>query len=282
MEKEGLYARNAIEKIEKTESEPLSGIETAELASKIYEIVEAEFGCRLIEPNIILLMSGMKGHADIPWVKLDKNKIQKLQQINSQLRNFYLEIYFPKKIKDDYTITNLTFVNLKGVEKKSKATKIPGVLPYDSSSGREGLMDWYKEVNISLENAQKTGMIPKEVDIKILIEGIDLGYPDQAIIDFEKCLRVGKIHEDLLEADIISVVPVAEKYHGAVPEFDYYSEHKDDSGIVDYISTARKILEEFYRSDWFKELSQKQEFQAFRQKAIQIEREGLLKRSFEK
>ncbi|MDD3723811.1 MAG: hypothetical protein PHW92_15255 [Lutibacter sp.] len=267
-----------MENYENLRLEPLSGIETAKLASKVYEILGSELGCRLAEPNIILLIAGLKGHADIPWVKIDGSKILKLEEINTQLKNYDLEIYYPKKIKDDSKITSLTLVNLKGVEIKSKTTRIPGVPPYDRNLGREELMSWYKKVNILLGEAQKSGKIPKEVDIKILIEGIDLGYPDQAIFDFEKCLREGKIHDDLLEADILSSIPEAIKYQGAVPEFDYYPEHKDDPEIIDYVSTAKKILEEFYQSDWFKELSRKQEFQESRQETVQIEKEGLLKR----
>ncbi|MBI2459754.1 MAG: hypothetical protein HYV53_04385 [Parcubacteria group bacterium] len=272
-------SKKAAEEYERLKLEPLSGIETTKLAAKFYEILGPELGCRLAESNIILLMSGMKGYADMPWIKLDKEKMEKLEHANSQLENFGLEIICPKKLEGDSIISGITVVNFKGVERKSKITRIPGVPQYDSKLGKDGLIRWRKEFDSSLKEAQKTGKIPKAVDLEILFEGIIFGYPDQAIIDFEKCLRTGRIHEDLIEADIISSIPEAEKYQGAVPEFDYYPEHKDNPEIVEYISNAKNILNDFYQSDWFKELSQRKEFQESRQEAAQIERAGFLKKN---
>jgi hypothetical protein len=267
---------------ERLKFEPLSGIETAEVAAKVYEILGAEFGCRLAEPNIILLISGMKGYADMPWVKLDREKIEKLEFVNSRLKDFGLEVIYPRELKGDYTISGITVINFRGVERKSKTTRMPGVPPYDSKLGKDGLMKWYRELDTSLKEAQKIGKISQAVDLEILFEGIIFGYPDQAIIDFEKCLRTGDIHKDLSEADIISATAEAKKYQGAVPEFDYYPENKDNLEIVEYISKARKILSDFYQSEWFQELSQKQEFQESRQKSMQVAEEGFLKRDFKK
>lgn len=267
---------------EKIRREPLSGIETAELVSRVYEILGADIGCRLIEPNIVLAMSGMKGHADMHWVRLDNKKIEELKLVNSKLEIFGLELCFPKKIEGDCEIRGITFANLKGIERKSKTTKIPGVPLFDSRTGRDGLMMWNKEIETSLAKTQKEGKISEEVNLEVILEGINLGYPDQAILDFEKCLREGKVHEDLLEADIISSIPEAEKYQGAVPEFDYYPEHKDDPEIVEYIFRAKEILKEFYNSVWFRGLSQKQEFYESRQAAIQTKKEGFSNRNFKK
>ncbi len=289
MEEEKIYLQSnhgiidtsekAVEEHERLKLEPLSGIETAKLAAEIYEILGAELGCRLAEPNIILLISGMKGYADMPWVKLDKEKIAELELVNSRLKKFGLEIIYPKKLEGDFVISGITVKNFKGVEIKSKTTRMPGVPPYNSKLGEEGLMKWHREFDNSLKEAQKEGKIPKAVDLEILFEGIIFGYPDQAIIDFEKCLRIGKIHEDLLEADILSSVSEAKKYQGAVPEFDYYPEHKNNSEIIDYISKAKKILNDFYQSDWFKELSRRKEFQESRQAAAQTSEEGFLKKN---
>lgn len=270
-------SKKAAEEPKRLELEPLSGIETAEVAAKVYEILGAELGCRLAEPNVILLISGMKGYADIPWVKLDKEKIKELELANSRLENLGLEIIFPKKLAGDSIISGITIVNFKGIERKSKITRIPGVPQYDSKLGEDGLMTWYRKFDSSLKEAQKTGKIQKAVDLEIFFEGIIFGYPDQAIIDFEKCLRTGNIHKDLLGADIISSIPEARKYQGAVPEFDYYLENKGNQEIVEYILRARKILSDFYQSDWFKELSRRQEFQKSRKSAAQIKKEGLLK-----
>jgi len=269
-----------MEEFERERLDLLTGIETAKLASKVYEILGAELGCRLAEPNLILLISGMKGHADIPWVKLDKERIEKLEQINAQLESLGLRIYYPETLERESEITSLSIVNFKGIERKSRMTKIPCVPPYESMLGDEP-REWLKKLTDSLKEAQKAGKIPKEVNVEILVEGIIFGYPDQAILDFEKCLREGKIDDDLLDADILSSAIEATEYKGAVPEFCYYPEHKDDREIVEYVTRAREVLEGFYQTDWFKKLSREQEFQKFRQKSIQTEREGLLKMGFD-
>jgi hypothetical protein len=267
---------------EKNKFESLSGNETAELASKIYEILGRELGCRLAEPNLILLLSGIKSHADIHWVKFDKEKIEELKLANSRLESLGLNMIFPKKLKEDSEIRSITFENFKGIERKSKTTNIPGIPLYNSKAGKEILNRWNQQLDSSLEEAQKVGKIPSDIDLKILFEGIYFGYPDQAIFDFEKHLRTEGINDVLVKADILSSIPEAKKYQGAVPEFSYYLEHKNDPEIVDYISSAKEILKDFYQSNWFKELSQTQEFQDTRQEAAQIKKEGLEKRSFEK
>lgn len=290
MEKEKFGSQSGIEKglersLENNEGsriETLSGFETAELTSKVYDILGPELGSRLVEPNVILAISGIKGYADIAWVKLNQDEIKKFELANERLSNLGLKVVYPKRIKGDSEIRSIALENFKGVERKTRTTKIPGVITYESSSGNTGLMNWYRNINDSLKEAQKAGKISEEVDLEILFEGIILGYPDQAILDFEKCYRTGNVRKDLLPADIISTIPEAKKYPGAVPEFDYYPEHKDDPEIVEYISKARRILEEFYQSDWFKEMSQTQEFQESRQKVVQTKKEGLSERRSKK
>ncbi|MFA6437382.1 MAG: hypothetical protein WC242_04420 [Candidatus Paceibacterota bacterium] len=276
---ESVSTEKQMEEFERERLDLLTGIETAELASKVYEILGAELGCRLAEPNLILLISGMKGHTDIPWVKLDKERIEKLEQVNAQLENLGLRIYYPETLEEESEITSLSIVNFKGIERKSRMTKIPCVPPYESILGDEP-KEWLKKLTNSLKEAQEAGKIPKEVNVEILAEGIIFGYPDQAILDYEKCRREGKIDDDLLDADILSSAPETTEYKGAVPEFCYYPEHKDDHEIIEYITKAREILGSFYQTDWFKELSQGQEFQKSRQESMQVEREGLLKMGF--
>lgn len=265
MEKEQLYSQ------EQRRFEPLSGVETAEKISAIYELLGSKLGSRLVEPNVVLAIAGMKGLADIPWVELEREDFERLEQAEKKLADLGISVsFYSEKSKEaaekGAVPVLMSLESMKGIERKTNTTKIPGVPLYDCKSGKEGLRQWGSNLVNSLETAQKDGKLPKEIEIEILFEGIMFGYPDQSIFDFEKCLREGYIQGDLSEADILSVAPEAKEYQGAVPEFDYFPEHKDNSEIVDYIKKARQILKEFYNTDWLKKIKEDKDFQAGRNK----------------
>lgn len=77
----------------------------------------------------------------------------------------------------------------------------------------------YPQINAEYEK-KMLKLLSKEIDSQIIYEGILLGYPDRAILDFAECLRNGDIRKDLIEANIIFSIPEAGKYEGAIPEFD--------------------------------------------------------------
>lgn len=102
----------------------------------------------------------------------------------------------------------------------------------------------YRQIYEGMEAAQGEGKIPSDVDIEVVWEGLLLGYPDQAIWDFEQARRKGDMGR-LVETDWLSTVPAGFN-KGAHPTFSYYPEHEDDSEIQAYIQKARQVLESFY------------------------------------
>lgn len=243
-------------KIPKSE-ESLSGIEAAKNLEIMYDLLGPELGSLMVESNVILTVAGMKGMTNVPWVKLDKKSIEKIKQSEAGLRSLGVNILYNKELEgldEDPAVTQIAIENVGAIGRKAGSLNIPGVPRYDRNTGKEGLIDWMKNIDRFIEEAKSRGDLSDKIDTDVLLQGIFLGYPDQAILDFERCLREGDIHNDLEEADILSAVPSAEEYYGAVPEFDYYPEHRDDPDIVSYITRARKILGEFYGSDWFKNI----------------------------
>ncbi|OIN93746.1 hypothetical protein COS81_03570 [candidate division WWE3 bacterium CG06_land_8_20_14_3_00_42_16] len=127
-----------------------------------------------------------------------------------------------------------------------------------------------------LKAAQQDGLILPETIMEILEDGIELGYPDQAILDFEDCCHKGNVNRDVtVESNLLSASPQAQKYHGAVPEFDYYPEHAGDPEIVAYLQSAKATLKDFYESEWFRRLAKDKEFLEARRKADELEAKGL-------
>lgn len=242
---------------------PLSGLEAAKRVEAMYDLLGSKLGSLMVVSNAVLVVAGMKGMTNIPWVELDKEGIEKIKQFKNELRSLGINILYSKKLEGldiGHIVTQIAIENIYAIKRKASSLNIPGVPRYDQKTGEEGLSDWMKNISKSIEEAKLRGELSNNIDTDVLLQGIFLGYPDQAILDFERCLREGDIHSDLEESDILSAIPFVEEFHGAIPEFDYYPEHRDDPEIVSYINKSQKILEEFYGSNWFKSISKDEEF----------------------
>lgn len=245
--------------------------------SEIYEFLGPKIGSRFVNTNVVLAIAGLKGLADVPWVMLNKKGVERIEKLNEKIKARGLKISCPKNLGDEIIPKIISLYSLKGIERKTKTTRIPGIIPFDSLSGFKGFYEWNANFGKSLKLAQERGEIPAEVRVGEL-EAIILGYPDQAIYDFEECLRKGDVQTDLQPADIVSVSPYAEKYGGAVPEFDFYPEHANDPEIVAYIKEARLILKNFYDSQWFQKIVRDIDFLKAREESEKAKKEVLRQR----
>lgn len=234
----------------------LSGQKVAKIAESLYSRLDSRLATHLVRPNVVLTLAGLKGMADVHWVTLNKDIISQLDALNREFAPQFIYFQVPESFKKSPAEDGQVNVfNGRALARKSQITTIPGVPRYETSQGSGELLDWFHNLFDNLDNAQREGKIPKEVDIQILWEGIVLGYPDQAIRDFEKCLRTGDIHQDLKFSPILEGIPYAEKYGAPVPEFNYYSAHENDPEIAEYITKARRILTDFYDSAWHQKLA---------------------------
>lgn len=240
--------------------ELLTGEETAKVISRMYEILGPENGCLLVESTAVLAVAGLKGYTFLVDAKIDEQGKVEIEALNKQFEAEGLRI----EVWSSNDAVNI--FNLKGFAYKTRRTKIPGYLPYDYSTGFEGLRKLWREAFEEVERLKQNREIPTEVDEGIYEQGVMLGYPDQAILDFEKCLRAGDINKDLINSDMMSASPFAEEYGGPVPEFDYYPSSTADPEIVEYIERAKRVLKEFYSSSWHRAVAQNPEFLASRQR----------------
>lgn len=240
--------QDIVKQYEQKRSEPLSGKETAEIISNLYNAAGPKIGCRLVEANVVLAIAGLKSLADISWLQLNESEQEQLKNTNEVARIYGITFYY------EPTVDQLGIESLKGLEGKAKTTKIPGIPPFDSRQQSEGFAKWLKAVDPSLESARAAGLLPPETNLEIIYEGIRLGYPDQAILDFEEWLRSDSAYSNLDTSNMLSIDPEAWKLTGNVCEFDFYPQHANDPEIVEYIKTARQILKEFYKSEQFQRL----------------------------
>lgn len=260
--------QDIVKQYEQKRLEPLSGKETAEIISNLYGITGPKVGCRLVEANVVLAVAGLKSLADISWLQLDESEQEQLKNADKTAKQYGITFFY------NPTVDQLAIGSLKGLERKTKTTKIPGVPIFDSRQQFEGFARWLKSFDSSLESAKAAGLLSTETNLEIIYEGIRLGYPDQAILDFEEWLRSNSDYSNLDTSNILSGDPNALKLSSNVCEFDFYPQHADDPGIVEYVKTARKILEEFYQSKWFQKLKCDQSFLEARKAAEAIARAG--------
>ncbi len=129
-------------------------------------------------------------------------------------------------------------------------TKIPGIKPFDESTGWNGLRVWKNECDESMEQAQAQGILPyTEDDIPHIFYGVKKGYPDIAIYDLFQRSKDGS--KDKLYGTNIAHVSL---YKGAEPNFDFLPEHAGDPSITDTVKKWGKLLGEFYQTPWHEKI----------------------------
>lgn len=130
------------------------------------------------------------------------------------------------------------------------------------------ISDFSKSVQLSLYNNRfRKNVQILDSDSQDAWVGKLLGYPMQAISDFEEFSS-----KELVESDIVSSIPEAQKYDGAIPDFDYHPKHKNKPEIVNYIKKSEEILRDFYKSDWHQKLIHDVDFLADRQRLEELKK----------
>ncbi len=218
-----------------------SGEEVARIMESVYSILGDDLGCRLIQPNGVLTLAGLKGRADVAHIiELGSDTQDRIEQANQALAATGVQLKLsPKKGTDRYAelyADNQPFL-------RYQHQRFPAVIErYTAEFGE-----------------------PNEATQNHLWAGVTLGYPERAAFDV-----IGHGYGGTKYANIISVHPAAQRYRGAVPEFDYAIEHEGDPEIQAAIRNARAVLKEFYSSNWFQALETSEAFLTARKRATAL------------
>lgn len=245
----------------------LSGTEVAKRMEAIYKLVEPSVGCKLVETANVLTIAGLKGTGILYAVPLNRAQFAQISELNKYLYSLNVQYEVDEPNTNDPEVVQGSLINLNGwaykTARSEKILKTLGIGPYDSATGFEGLEKWRHGFSVKLYEATENGVLPEDIELQIFDEGMMLGYPDQAILDFDASVREDK-RDELISSMLIAAHPLAQKYSGEEPEFDFYAESYDDPEISDYIVNGRRILYEFYSSPWFSELEKSETFRAAR------------------
>ena len=244
--------------------EVLSGKEVANIAAELYQKIPRKFGAHFVEPGFILTMAGFKPNTELFHSFADNRELDEVKEdittINSLLKERGIEFGFVGEAEEQEgkKMQMFTVENLRGYERESKTTKIPGVARFESKDGFDGLMRWTEETVQGLEEAQKRGEIPQNFDLMSILQGINKGYPDIVIYDFAKWEAEGGGAEKIVSVQI----PYVDIYEAPHPTYIVSPEHLEDPEVRRNIEEAGKILKEFYESDWHQRVSREPDFKA--------------------
>jgi len=75
--------------------------------------------------------------------------------------------------------------NFQALERITRTSKLPGIIPYDGASGLRGLIEYREAQKEAFEFMTSIGAYHPGTLAESLMQGLEAGYPDQAILDFE-------------------------------------------------------------------------------------------------
>lgn len=250
--------------------EVLSGSEVADIAKECYAKAPNLLGPKLVESNIVLTLAGLKGATEF-FIPLRQDMDEQTIDKEISILNSLLEergINFDKAGKPFMTKEGLEkqmvgIINLRGLERVSKMTNIPGVEEFDSNQGFSGEESWRLKTINNLKKNQLSGLVPYK-DKRVvgnIFGGLERGYPDVAIMDFVDWIEHGRKKE--ISNSNISLVGT---YVEAEPNYSFYSEHTDDDSVQKNIKQAELILKGFYQSSWHIKRTKSLKFREARRK----------------
>lgn len=239
----------------------LNGKEVADLAKGLFDRLSPKLNYRLVDSNVVLTLAGLKPST---WFAIDVATPHDVEDLKKQCEqangflaadNSYIRFSVEGKSGNldpgsKQKESSIIFVrNLLGYERVTQSTHISQIPKFDHSQGFEGMQKWYQQAYINLHTAKQDGELPKYYDINSILEGIEYGYPDTAIIDMEEWDNAGRPEGKISDSE----VPNSQIYKAADPNFLFLTEHSEDEGIKKYINQASPILSDFYESNWHKE-----------------------------
>lgn len=226
---------------------------TTILIKKLYEILGPQLGSHLVDPNVVLTISGVRGRAEYVCSHTQPDDWERLESLNNITET--MGIKFVRSCQFIEGSMSVTLENLKGFEKTSRQSRLPFVTPFSSASGWKALREW---LMMLYENAAKefgrNDADPFDPCAHMVL-GITYGYPDRALIDFLQWLKSHRKHHMAS-----SKIPYSDRYECSQPNFTYLPGHEMEPSIQKTIRQWGKILKDFYMSPWHLTIEKDRDF----------------------
>ncbi len=256
-------------------AKPLNGEETAQLISQFYTALGPRIGVHLVEPNAVITIAGLRGRGNFLMHDVTDEEKNTLEKTNELAKKHGIKFILTQDLEDK--IDGIQIINFKGLEYSSKLSRFPFVEPFDSSTGYEGFILWgdtvrnkaehyFKDKKYSLEEG------PLGHPLDHFMVGLELGYPDQALLDLLSTLHLEK------SPLTYSKIPYSDYYSNPQPNFGYLPEHENEEAIAKIKDSWGSLLKEFYNSAWHTSISKDPNFVKFIKSEEKAHDEWFLKR----
>ncbi|MBS1990075.1 MAG: hypothetical protein JSS83_06125 [Cyanobacteria bacterium SZAS LIN-3] len=239
--------------------------------SEWYPILGPKLGVHLTNPNIVLLLENERGLADLNFYNWSESDVKAISRFNEVAFKDGIRISYSKSAKIGDAEVDGWFENLTGYDRVSHNTKLPGIIPYEASTGWKGLASWKEKVVEAVVDCSKSGTYTTEIDKSIVpraddyfptaegaavttavLRGLAYGYPDSAVyLPGAK----GKA--------VFTVIPYAEFHRASAPNFSYASDANLDD-INKKVARWAMLLGEFYHSQDYLKLAKDDKFKKAR------------------
>lgn len=207
---------------------------------------------------MVLTLAGERGQTE--YFRNDPQDIKKeADLLNPLLQNQGIRLT-ARSSQKGHSMMNVDC--LKGYEKVSENSHIPGIEPYDAASGFDGLDQWIRKTINGVRSAFEGGQIVAHDDPDHVFVGVVKGYPDKAV------LGRTSIPDTYENKDLFHSVKIAhaDQYDAALPNYTILAKDAEDPEITEHSQRWGKVLRQFYESDYHKQLAAKPEFIAARAK----------------
>ncbi len=254
----------------------LSGEEVADIAALLYNRIPERYRTHLVDANVVLTLAGAKPLSEFFVTVRDDAALEKVkrtvEQWNILLQQQGLPMAFSLEDEPFIAPTGkrertqmIGIINMRGLRRMLATTSLLGAERLQPPETWEEYPAWKRVLQETIVREQASGKLPKEVDPEVIVEGLERGYPDVAIVDFALAHVRGSDEE--LEW---SETPLLDKYEGAKPKFAFAPEHATDPSVQKAIEENERILQEFYSSAWHQQVERDP---AFLQERAQLDRE---------
>lgn len=217
-------------------------------AEALYRIANPKIGAMLVEANIVLTLADVRGQTEFFIDNPEEDDQENIKKLDTILKPWGLSIRVIGEIRKDSELM-VNIGSIQGYARMSRSSKLSGVVPFEASSGWDGLRRWNDSLWRNLKQAQNEGRYPHHFDMGSVLSGIHKGYPDVAILDAADAF--GKKSKSELENSNLAFV---ELYKGAEPNYVYHKDHASNPEIIAHKKKWEKILEYFYNSSWHMEI----------------------------
>jgi len=221
--------------------------EVAKLVVRLYQKVGPRLGCKFVEADLVITLAGLRA-ANGRWSSVtpaspaDQQKLALLAPI---LQPRGLRLKSSWSAEDQHLSFGVE--SLEGLERVSRESKLPGVVPFLSTQGWPGFELYRQTLLQNFQGNPNTKDCPQDI-----VHGFYLGYPDRALLDFASFVRG--------QPTQAARVRFADYYQCPVPRWDMAIQSTEDPQILEIEERWSQFLEKFYSSPSHQWLAKEQDF----------------------